>query len=54
MAHVRRLGQLPGNKGKKKQLEVDAPEAVVVHRVFERYLYGDQGGILGCMALRLT
>lgn len=39
--------QLPGNKGRKKQLEVDRPEAVVVHRVFERYLYGDRGGDLG-------
>jgi DNA invertase Pin-like site-specific DNA recombinase len=39
--------QLPGNKGRKKQLEVDGPEAVVVHRVFERYLYGDRGRDLG-------
>ena len=39
--------QLPGNKGKKKQLALDESEAVVVRRVFERYLYGDRGRDLG-------
>jgi DNA invertase Pin-like site-specific DNA recombinase len=39
--------QLPGNKGKKKRLEVDMPESVVVHRVFELYLHGDRGRDLG-------
>ena len=39
--------QLPGNKGKKKRLEVDVPESVVVHRVFELYLHGDRGRDLG-------
>ncbi len=39
--------QLPGNKGKKKRLEVDVPESVVVLRVFELYLHGDRGRDLG-------
>jgi site-specific DNA recombinase len=39
--------ELAGNKGKKKQLEVDGPEAVVVKRVFECYLYGHRGQDLG-------
>ncbi|MBH0199203.1 MAG: recombinase family protein [Nitrospira sp.] len=43
--------ELPGNKGKKKQLEVDGPEAVVVKRVFERYLSGDRGRDLGVHGL---
>ena len=43
--------ELPGNKGKKKQLEVDRGEAVVVKRVFERYLYGHQGQELGLHGL---
>ncbi len=43
--------ELQGNKGKKKQLEVDGPEAVVVKRVFERYLSGDRGQDLGVHGL---
>ena len=43
--------ELPGNKGNKKQLEVDGSEAVVVKRVFERYLYGDRGRDLGVHGL---
>jgi site-specific DNA recombinase len=43
--------ELPGNKGKKKQLEVERGEAVVVKRVFERYLYGYQGQELGLYGL---
>lgn len=39
--------ELGGNKGKKKRLEVDRSEAVVVNRVFERYVYGDRGRELG-------
>ena len=42
---------LPGNKGKKKQLEIDEAEAVVVKRVFERYLSGDRGRDLGVHGL---
>lgn len=42
---------LPGNKGKKKRLEVDEAEAVVVKRVFERYLSGDRGQDLGVHGL---
>ena len=43
--------ELPGNKGKKKQLEVDGPEAVVVKRVFECYLYGHRGLDLGVQGI---
>ena len=43
--------QLPGNKGKKKRLEVDVPESVVVHRVFELYLHGDRGQDLGVQGI---
>ncbi len=43
--------ELLGNKGKKKRLEVDGPEAVVVKRVFERYLSGDRGQDLGVHGL---
>ncbi len=39
--------QRSGNKGRKKQLEVDGPEAVVVHRVFKLYRDGDRGRDLG-------
>jgi DNA invertase Pin-like site-specific DNA recombinase len=45
--------ELAGNKGKKKQFEVDPSEAVVVKRVFERYLSGNRGvgvGIHGIAA----
>ena len=42
---------LPGNKGRKKQLEVDGSEAVVVKRVFDRYLCGDRGHDLGVHGL---
>ena len=43
--------ELPGNKGKKKQLEVDGPESVVVKRVFECYLYGHRGQDLGVQGI---
>ena len=43
--------ELPGNKGKKKRLEVDVPESVVVHRVFEMYLHGDRGRDLGVQGI---
>jgi DNA invertase Pin-like site-specific DNA recombinase len=43
--------ELPGNKGRKKRLEVDGPEAVVVKRVFERYVSGDRGRDLGVHGL---
>ena len=39
--------QLPGNKGRKRQLDVEATEAVVVNRIFEWYLHGDRGRELG-------
>jgi len=39
--------QLPGNKGRKRQLEVDESEAVVVNRIFQWYLHGDRGRELG-------
>jgi site-specific DNA recombinase len=44
--------QLPGNKSKKKRLEVEESEAVVVNRIFQWYLHGDRGGSLGCMGWR--
>jgi hypothetical protein len=36
-----------GNKGKKKRLEVDPPEAAMVNRIFQLYLTGYQGQALG-------
>ena len=39
--------QLPGNKGRKRQLDVEPTEAVVVNRIFEWYLHGDRGRELG-------
>jgi site-specific DNA recombinase len=39
--------QLPGNKGRKKRLEVDVPESALVHRVFELYLHGERGRDFG-------
>ncbi len=39
--------ELPGNKGKKKQLAVEESEAVGVNRIFQWYLHGDRGRELG-------
>jgi DNA invertase Pin-like site-specific DNA recombinase len=39
--------QLPGNKGRKRQLIVEESEAVVVNRIFQSYLHGDRGRELG-------
>ncbi len=39
--------QLPGNKGRKRQLAVEESEAVVVNRIFQWYLHGDRGRELG-------
>ena len=43
--------ELPGNKGKKKRLEVDVAESAVVHRVFELYLHGNRGRDLGVQGI---
>lgn len=37
----------PGNKGKKKRLEVDPAEAAIVNRIYQLHLYGHQGQFLG-------
>ena len=39
--------QLPGNKGRKRQLAVEESEAVVVNRIMQWYLHGDRGQELG-------
>ncbi|MBK9112026.1 MAG: recombinase family protein [Nitrospira sp.] len=39
--------QLPGNKGRKRQLVVEESEAVVVNRIMQWYLHGDRGQELG-------
>lgn len=39
--------QLPGNKGRKRQLAVEESEAVVVNRIMQWYLNGDRGQELG-------
>ena len=39
--------ELPGNKGRKKRLEIDVPESAVVNRVFDLYLHGDRGRDFG-------
>jgi site-specific DNA recombinase len=39
--------QLPGNKGRKRQLAVEESEAVVVNRILQWYLHGDRGQELG-------
>ncbi len=39
--------QLPGNKGRKRQLAVEESEAVVVNRIMQWYLKGDRGQELG-------
>jgi site-specific DNA recombinase len=43
--------QRPGNQGKKKQLEINESEAVVVRRVFELYRHGDRGRDLGIQGI---
>ncbi len=39
--------QLPGNKGRKRQLVVEESEAVAVNRIFRWYLHGERGQELG-------
>jgi site-specific DNA recombinase len=39
--------QLPGNKGRKRQLVVEESEAVAVNQIFRWYLHGERGQELG-------
>jgi len=39
--------QLPGHKGRKRQLVVEESEAVAVNRIFHLYLHGERGQELG-------
>ena len=38
----------PGNKGRKKRMEIDPIEAEIVRRIFAMYLDGHEGADLGC------
>ena len=45
---------VPGNKGKKRQLALDETEGVIVHKIVDLYLDGDGGRTLGMLGVAKT